>query len=240
MKPESNRSSKPSLHYGRRLRPDVDESLLSGAKGWVRNLRDCAGIAQEFYYGFSRLRNIGPCVTVFGSARFESDHSYYQLARNTAHRLGQQGYSIMTGGGPGIMEAANRGAREAGVLSVGCNIELPHEQHPNPYLDVWTEFNHFFVRKVMLVKYSSAFVVLPGGFGTMDEVFETLTLIQTAKIKRFPLVVMGTEYWQHLRTFINNTMIAEDTIHSEDIDSILITDDVEEAVAFIDNRQHWN
>ncbi len=237
MKPKSDKSSPSSLHYGRRLRPEVDESLLSGAKGWIRNLRDCAEIAHEFYYGFSRLRKIGPCVTVFGSARFQPDHTYYQLAQNTACRLGQQGYSIMTGGGPGIMEAANRGARDAGVLSVGCNIELPHEQHPNPYLDIWTEFNHFFVRKVMLVKYSSAFVVLPGGFGTMDEVFETLTLIQTAKIKRFPLVVMGTEYWQHLRTFINNAMIADNMILPEDIDPILITDDIEEAVTFIERRQ---
>ncbi len=219
--------------YGRRLRPFQDESLLSGAKSTVKNIRDCVRIAQEFYYGFRQLRHIGPCVTVFGSARFSEDHAYYQLAQTTARELGELGYSIMSGGGPGIMEAANRGAKEAGVLSIGCNIELPHEQLPNPYLDVWTEFNHFFVRKVMLVKYSSAFVVLPGGFGTMDEVFETLTLIQTAKIKRFPLVVMGTEYWQHLRNFIDQAMIAEDTILPKDLDAILITDEVAEAIEFI-------
>lgn len=232
-----NDRSKVTTDYGRRLRPFQDESLLSGAKSTVKNIRDCTRIAQEFYYGFRQLRRIGPCVTVFGSARFNEDHAYYQLAQTTARQLGEQGYSIMTGGGPGIMEAANRGAKEAGVLSVGCNIELPREQHPNPYLDIWTEFNHFFVRKVMLVKYSSAFVVLPGGFGTMDEVFETLTLIQTAKIKRFPLVVMGTEYWQHLRNFIDNAMIAEDTILPEDMDPILITDDVNEAVAFIERSR---
>ncbi|MGH1370926.1 MAG: TIGR00730 family Rossman fold protein [Cellvibrionaceae bacterium] len=226
-------SAAVSRDYGRRLRPFQDESLLSGAKSSVKNIRDCIRIAQEFYYGFRKLRRIGPCVTVFGSARFNEDHPYYQLAQTTSRELGQLGYSIMSGGGPGIMEAANRGAKEAGVLSVGCNIELPHEQQPNPYLDIWTEFNHFFVRKVMLVKYSSAFVVLPGGFGTMDEVFETLTLIQTAKIKRFPLVVMGTEYWQHLRSFIDKAMIAEDTILPEDLDTILITDDVSEAIRFI-------
>jgi uncharacterized protein (TIGR00730 family) len=219
--------------YGRRLRPYQDESLLSGTKSTLKNVRDCIRIAQEFYYGFRQLRRIGPCVTVFGSARFDEHHPYYQLAQEVAQQLGGQGFSIMTGGGPGIMEAANRGAREAGVLSVGCNIELPKEQRPNPYLDIWTEFNHFFVRKVMLVKYSSAFVVLPGGFGTMDEVFETLTLIQTAKIKRFPLVVMGTQYWQHLRSFIDKAMIEEDTILPEDMDAILITDDVAEAVSFI-------
>jgi len=231
--PNLSDSQESNLRYGRRLRPDQDQSLLSGAKSTLKNVRDCFRIAQEFYYGFRQLRNIGPCVTVFGSARFQDDHVYYRLAQETARKLGEEGFSIMTGGGPGVMEAANRGAREAGVLSVGCNIELPREQHPNPYLDVWTEFNHFFVRKVMLVKYSSAFVVLPGGFGTMDEVFETLTLIQTAKIKRFPLVVMGTQYWQHLRSFIDNAMIAEDTILAEDMDTILITDAVNEAVAFI-------
>ena len=235
LSPESSTDkARLSVRYGHRLKPRRDESLLAGARGTLSNLKDSLDIAREFYYGFRSLRNIGPCVTVFGSARFQEDHSYYQLARATACELGQCGYTIMTGGGPGIMEAANRGARDAGVLSVGCNIELPMEQHPNPYLDLWTEFNHFFVRKVMLVKYSSAFVVLPGGFGTMDEVFETLTLIQTAKIKRFPLVVMGTDYWRHLRDFIQSAMIAEDTILPEDMDPILITDEVSEAVAFIE------
>ncbi len=231
--PKVDARHKQSLEYGRRLRPSRDESLLEGAKSVWKNIWDCLCLAQEFYYGFSRLRKIGSCVTVFGSARFSEEHTYYKQAQEISRRLGELGFAIMTGGGPGIMEAANRGAREAGVLSVGCNIELPMEQEPNPYVDLWTEFNHFFVRKVMLVKYSKAFVIMPGGFGTMDEVFETLTLIQTAKIKRFPLVVMGVDYWQHLQVFINQAMLAEDTILPEDFDAVLVTDDIEEALCFI-------
>ncbi len=219
--------------YGRRLKPYRDLSLLGGSKGWLKSVCDCWLIASEFYYGFRTLRGVDPCVTVFGSARFDENHRYYQLAREVSRQLGDRGFAIMTGGGPGIMEAANRGARDAGALSVGCNIELPHEQKPNPYLDVWTEFNHFFVRKVMLVKYSRAFVVLPGGFGTMDEVFETLTLIQNAKIHRFPLVLMGEAYWHHLQTFLDETMLAENTISADDLDLMLVTDDPSEAVAFI-------
>ncbi|WP_206020049.1 TIGR00730 family Rossman fold protein [Pseudomaricurvus alkylphenolicus] len=221
------------LPHRRRLQPRWDQALLEGAQGSLQDLLNCWRISREFYYGFSRLRRIGPCITVFGSARFEEHHPYYQLARNVARHLGETGFAIMTGGGPGIMEAANRGARDADVLSVGCNIELPMEQKPNPYLDIWTEFNHFFVRKVMLVKYSSAFVVLPGGFGTLDEVFETLTLIQTAKIKRFPLVVVGVDYWKHLRDFIDGAMLAQHTISEQDLDSVLITDDCQQAVEFI-------
>jgi uncharacterized protein (TIGR00730 family) len=169
-------------------------------------------------------------VTVFGSARFHEDHRYYAVAREMGQCLGRAGFTVMTGGGPGIMEAANRGARDVGARSVGCNIILPEEQKPNPYLDLWLEFRYFFVRKVMLVKYSYAFVVLPGGFGTMDEIFECATLIQTAKIRSFPLILMGTEYWQPLRDFLVRRMIPEGTILPSDLDRILFTDSPHEAM----------
>lgn len=187
----------------------------------------------EFIRGFRQLHFIGPCVTVFGSARFNEDHQYYNLARETGAALARAGYAVMTGGGPGIMEAANRGAREAGGLSLGCNIELPMEQFPNPYLDRFVDFNYFFVRKVMLVKYSNAFIVLPGGFGTMDEVFETLVLIQTKKIERFPIIIMGKEFWDHMQIFIDNALIANQTIDAIDTDLLQYTDDPNEAVDLI-------
>lgn len=215
---------------------DSDQRLLQGAQGSWQDICRSIRIGFEFFRGFRQLRNTTPCVTVFGSARFQPHHPYYQMARDMAQRLGKEGFTIMTGGGPGIMEAANRGARDVGAKSYGCNIKLPVEQHPNPYLDVWAEFQHFYVRKVMLVKYSCAFVVLPGGFGTMDEVFEMLTLIQTNKIKRFPIVAMGTEYWTHLQDFIRHTMIEHGTIDVEDLSPLLITDDIEEAYEHI--RHH--
>ncbi len=213
-------------------------------------------IAGEFIKGFRRLHFVGPCVTVFGSARFDEDHRYYKLARETSHRIAELGFTIMTGGGPGIMEAANRGAidaaREAGFewtgpqnrlsrrdpdrhigRSIGCNIVLPHEQQPNPYLDTFIEFRYFFVRKVMLVKYSYAFVVLPGGFGTMDEVFEALTLVQTGKIKDFPIILMGTEYWTPLLDFMRTRLLDEGAISEGDLDLLIVTDSPEEAVHHI-------
>ena len=162
--------------------------------------------------GFRKLHFVGPCVTVFGSARFTADHAYYVLAREVGQRLARAGFTVMTGGGPGIMEAANRGAKEAGGYSVGCNIELPQEQKPNPYLDRWITFRHFFVRKLMLVKYSYAFIALPGGFGTLDEIFETATLIQTDKIKDFPLVLVGKEYWRPLLDFLRDRLVEAKTI----------------------------
>jgi len=167
---------------------------------------------------------------VFGSARFPAGHRYYELARETSHRLAQAEFTVVTGGGPGIMEAANRGAKEGGGFSVGCNIELPEEQKPNPYLDVMIEFRHFFVRKVMLVKYSYAFIALPGGIGTMDEVFETLTLIQTRKILDFPVVLMGCDYWQPLVDWLRSRMIGEGTIAPHDLNLLHLTDSPEEAV----------
>ena len=179
---------------------------------------------------------MGLCVTVFGSARVQPDHEWYATAREVGRLLGEAGFAVMTGGGPGIMEAANRGAQQAGALSVGCNIELPHEQYANPYLDLALDFRYFFVRKVMLVKYSVAFVFGPGGFGTLDEVFETATLIQTAKIHNFPIVGLGREYWSAIEATVNDTMVAAGTIDPIDTDLFRITDDPAEAVAFISER----
>jgi hypothetical protein len=187
----------------------------------------------ELLRGFRALHFIGPCVTVFGSARFGEEHRYYKLAREVGGQLAGAGFTVMTGGGPGIMEAANRGARDGGGRSVGCNIELPKEQQPNPYLDVMVNFRHFFVRKVMLVKYSYAFIALPGGFGTYDEVFEAATLMQTAKIKHFPIVLVGSEYWQPLIEVMRNTLLREGTVDAADIAMLRVTDSAEEAVAHI-------
>lgn len=192
-------------------------------------------ISWEFLRGFRSLHFVGPCVTVFGSARFKDEHPYYVMARDVGRELAKVGFTVMTGGGPGVMEAANRGARDAGGRSVGVNIELPFEQEPNAYLDKVVSFRYFFVRKVMLVKYSYAFVALPGGFGTMDEIFETATLIQTAKIQNFPVVVMGREYWQPLFDFIRGTMVAEKTIDPQDIEQVVVTDSPVEAAHHIRN-----
>jgi hypothetical protein len=190
----------------------------------------------EFVRGFRRLHFVGPCVTVFGSARFEQGHPHYEKAREIGSALARAGFTVMTGGGPGIMEAANRGAREANGRSVGCNIELPVEQQPNPYLDTWIVFRYFFVRKVMLVKYSYAFIAMPGGFGTLDEIFETATLIQTGKIRQFPLILMGVDYWAPLLSFVSNRLIENRTIDAKDLSLIMATDSVDEAIAFIRDK----
>jgi hypothetical protein len=187
----------------------------------------------ELLRGFRSLHFVGPCVTIFGSARVGEDRAEYQLTRTLANDLAQRGFTIMTGGGPGIMEAANRGARDAGGTSVGCNIVLPHEQEPNSYLDVSINFRYFFVRKLMLIKYSYAFVAMPGGFGTLDELFEALTLIQTGKIHNFPVVLMGTSYWQPLITQLDE-MVDKEMIDSEDLDLLLVTDDVTTALDHIE------
>ena len=183
--------------------------------------------------GFRALHFVGPCVSVFGSARFKADHPYYALGRELGARLARVGFTVMTGGGPGLMEAANRGAKEAGGRSVGCNIELPHEQRPNPYLDHWVTFRHFYVRKVMLVKYSYAFVALPGGFGTLDETFEVATLVQTGKVREFPIVLMGRDYWRPLIDFVRNRLLVEGTIDPGDAQLLLTTDSAEEAVEWV-------
>ena len=196
---------------------------------FARLLRICA----DFIRGVRALHFVGPCVTVFGSARFDERHRYYALGREMGRRLGKAGFTVMTGGGPGIMEAANRGARDVGARSIGCNIVLPHEQRHNDYLDSWLEFHYFFVRKVMLVKYSYAFVVLPGGFGTMDEIFETATLIQTGKIRDFPLVLMGVDFWRPLFDLFRDSMTPEGTISPLDVQRLLLTDSPDEAMGHI-------
>ena len=207
--------------------------FLQGPQGRLAELARALRIFAEFMRGFRALHFVGPCVTVFGSARFTENHEYYRLARGVGAELAKAGFTVITGGGPGIMEAANRGAKEMGGRSIGCNIELPKEQHPNAYLDQWTTFRHFFVRKVMLVKYSYAFIALPGGFGTLDEIFETATLIQTAKIHEFPLVLMAREFWRPLLDFMAERLIKERTIDAGDLDRIIVTDSADEAVAAI-------
>jgi len=186
-------------------------------------------IAQEYVRGFRALHFVGPCVTVFGSARFGEDHPYYELSREVGRQISKAGFTVMTGGGPGLMEAANRGAKDDGGRSVGCNIHLPKEQQPNPYLDTFVEFQYFFVRKVMLAKYSYAFIAMPGGFGTMDELFEIATLIQTGKIRDFPCILMGVEFWQPLIDFMRGTLVGLGTIERSDLDRLHLTDDPEYA-----------
>jgi hypothetical protein len=212
--------------------PDLPE-FLAGPRSRVVELARVGRIAAEFVRGFRALHFIGPCVTVFGSARFGEGHRYYRLAREVGRRIAQLGLTTMTGGGPGIMEAANRGAKEAGGPSVGCNIRLPAEQEHNAYLDRWITFKYFFVRKVMLVKYSVAFVVLPGGYGTLDELFEAVTLVQTGKILRFPIVLMCTEFWGPLMDFVRGWLARHGTIDPADIQLLTLTDSVDEAMAVI-------
>lgn len=191
-------------------------------------------VLKEFIRGFRALHFVGPCVTVFGSARFKDGHEYYEAAQNLSGEIAKLGFTIMTGGGPGIMEAANKGAREVGGRSVGCNIELPFEQSHNPFLDRWVTIKYFFVRKVLLVKYSYAFVIMPGGFGTLDEYFETMTLIQTKKISQFPIVVFGREYHKDLLEHIDR-MLERGTISADDMRLFLVTDSIEEAADHIAN-----
>lgn len=199
---------------------DVQNGLHVGMDAW-RVFR----IMGEFVEGFETLANLGSAVSIFGSARVEPEHPQYEACVETARLLAEAGYAIITGGGPGIMEAANKGAQEGGALSIGCNIELPFEQHDNPYLDVSVDFRYFFVRKTMFVKYAQAFVIFPGGFGTLDELFEALTLIQTGKIKDFPVVLFGAEYFGGLMDWIRGTLASEGKISPGDLELICVTDD---------------
>jgi uncharacterized protein (TIGR00730 family) len=223
-----------SRAWGKRPPKGDENRLLEGPRLRSEELFRSMRIFAEFIRGFRQLHFIGPCVTVFGSARFGEDHRYYKLARSFGNALAEAGYATMTGGGPGIMEAANRGAKERGGLSIGCNIQLPMEQEPNPYLDKFVEFRYFFVRKVMLVKYSDAFVAMPGGFGTLDEIFETAVLIQTGKIERFPMILMGSDFWERPMNFIRTRMVEDGVISASDPDLLRVTDDVDEAIRWIE------
>jgi uncharacterized protein (TIGR00730 family) len=190
-------------------------------------------ILSEFVDGFDAMARVGPAVTVFGSARTRPDDPVYELGRAIGRRLAEAGYAVITGGGPGTMEAANRGCQEGGGLSVGCNIELPHEQALNPYVDLGVDFRYFFARKTMFVKYADGFVILPGGFGTLDELFEALTLIQTGKVRHFPVVLVGSAYWSGLVAWWRDTLLAAGAISAGDLDLVTICDDPDEVVALI-------
>jgi len=236
-----NATLKPNMSLNRANRlgaPTEDEQLLkkpeptssdfTRSDTW-RVLR----IMGEFVNGFDTLAEVGAAVTVFGSARIRPDDPMYDSATQLARMLAEQGFAIITGGGPGIMEAANKGAKEVGGISIGCNIELPFEQGTNQYVDVSINFRYFFVRKTMFVKYSEAFVIFPGGFGTMDELFEALTLIQTGKVQNFPLILFGSAYWKGLLDWIKGTMLQEKKIAAEDLDLLMVTDSPEEACEII-------
>jgi uncharacterized protein (TIGR00730 family) len=210
-----------------------EQYLLAGPRSRLDEALRVARISWEFIAGFRALHFVGPCVTVFGSARFAEDHPYYALGREVGREIARAGLTTMTGGGPGIMEAANRGAKESGGRSIGCNIVLPHEQKPNLYVDRFVEFRYFFVRKVMLVKYSYAFVILPGGFGTLDELWEIATLVQTRKVNSFPIVLMGRAFWEPMLEFLRDRMAREGTISPGDLDLLTVTDSPAEALAVV-------
>ncbi|WP_094545695.1 TIGR00730 family Rossman fold protein [Rubricoccus marinus] len=212
------------------------EEMMAWQQMRVKETWQVFRVMSEFVEGYERMGQCGPSVSVFGSARTPPDHPYYEMGVTVGRKLSERGYAVITGGGPGIMQAANQGAQEAGGVSIGLNIVLPHEQSANPYVDATglLNFDFFFARKVMFVKYAQGFVVLPGGFGTMDELFESLTLIQTHKTARFPVVLMGTEYWSGLLDWIDGTLKAGGFISPEDTDLFTLTDDPDEAVAIID------
>ncbi len=216
-------------------RTTIDLSFLSGPRSRWKEFKTLLKIAQQFFYGFRKLHFVGPCVTFFGSARYNADHPYYETTRSIARRVGRVGFTVMTGGGPGLMEAANRGAKDVGAKSVGCNIVLPHEQYANPYLDVSLTFDHFFVRKVLLLKYSVCFVVMPGGAGTMDELFETATLIQTGKVKGFPILLYGKDFWTPMLQQLEQ-MVERGTIGKGEMDFIHVVDSVEEATEVLQEQ----
>jgi uncharacterized protein (TIGR00730 family) len=223
----------PEHEWGKTPADTEERKFLEGPHDRSSELLRAFRIFREYIKGFRALHFVGPCVTVFGSARFSEDHPYYALTREVGREISHAGFTVMTGGGPGLMEAANRGAKDDGGKSVGCNIRLPKEQKPNPYLDVFVDFRYFFVRKVMLAKYSYAFVAMPGGYGTMDELFEILTLIQTHKIKDFPCVLMGVEFWRPLVDFMRDTLVRLGTIELEDMERLHVTDSPHEAIAII-------
>jgi len=224
--------AEPFPNHSHLRRETEDERLLQSVGELETIGRDAWRIFRimgEFVEGFEEMTKVGLAVSIFGSARVPEDHPQYLQCVETARLLGEAGFAIITGGGPGIMEAANKGAREAGAKSVGCNIELPFEQSSNKYVDLSVDFRYFFVRKTMFVKYAQAFVIFPGGFGTMDELFESLTLIQTGKVRHFPVVLMGREYWGGLMDWMKDRMAGEGKVSPADLDLLLLTDDPEEA-----------
>ena len=212
-----------------------EAEFLGGKRSRFKEFKSLLSIVFEFVHGFRKLHFVNPCITFFGSARFGEANLYYQQAREFAQLMAKNGFTIITGGGSGIMEAANRGAKDVAGKSIGCNITLPKEQQPNPYLDFNITLNHFYVRKVLLLKYSYAFAVFPGGFGTMDELFETLTLLQTNKISNFPVVLFGKDYWFKLLEQIDN-MKTLGTISEKDVQLFLVTDSVNEGINYIYNK----
>jgi uncharacterized protein (TIGR00730 family) len=210
----------------------IDRVFLEGPHSRRAELWLVLRAFRDFISGFRALHFVGPCVTVFGSARYGESHPHYALGREVGRGVAELGFTVMTGGGPGLMEAANRGAKEAGGRSVGCNIELPHEQLPNPFLDRWVSSRYFFVRKVLLFKYSYAFIGLPGGLGTLDELFEALVLMQTGKIESFPVVLIGTDYWRPLQDLLHH-LASQQTIDVRDLDLLMVTDSVSDAMNHI-------
>jgi uncharacterized protein (TIGR00730 family) len=222
--------------WGKRTPDSEERRLLEGPHDRRSEVAMALGVFGEFLRGFRALHFVGPCVTVFGSARLGESNPYYAVARRVGERLARAGFTVMTGGGPGMMEAANRGAREAGGRSIGCNIRLPVEQKPNDYLDRWIEFRHFFVRKVMLAKYSYAFIAMPGGIGTLDEIFEVAVLIQTGKMRDFPLVLVGVDYWSPLIAFLRERLLAVRAIDAADVARLHVTDSPDEAVELVRER----
>lgn len=224
--------------WGKTSSSKSEAYLLEGVERRLFDIRQLFRIVCECLWGFYKFKSLGPCVSVFGSARFTEDSPYYSVAKEIGAGLARMKLTVMTGGGPGIMEAANRGAKEAGGISVGCNIMLPEEQKPNQYLDKWITFRYLFVRKLMLMRYSYAFIVLPGGFGTLDEVFETATLIQTKKIDNFPLIMMGLDYWQPLKSFMEERLVKEKTISEDDYRRIIFTDSIEQALCSVQDAMN--
>jgi uncharacterized protein (TIGR00730 family) len=219
--------------WGKTPPRDDDHAFLEGPRNRPLELLWVLRTAGEFVKCFRQLHFVGPCVTVFGSARYDEGHPAYALTRRMGSALARVGFTVMTGGGPGLMEAANRGAKEAGGVSVGCNIVLPVEQKPNAYLDRWVETRSFFVRKVVLAKYSYAFVAAPGGLGTLDELFEVAVLVQTGKMRDFPLVLLGVEYWQPLIDYLRDRLVPARTIDAADVDRFRLTDSPEEAAEYV-------
>lgn len=209
--------------------------FFEGPQNRWKDFKYALNVFFEFIKGFRALHFVGPCVTVFGSARFKEDHEYYKQTRKLAAEISKLGFTIMTGGGPGIMEAANRGAKDVGGKSIGCNIILPREQHRNPYLDKWVDIRYFFLRKTLLIKYSYAFIVMPGGFGTLDEFFEALTLVQTKKINTFPIIIFDKDFYTKILEH-NNRMLEAGTISAYDEKLYLVTDSIEDTIAYIKEK----